>query len=148
MLGAVPVPVRTDAELASTLRLAVMRLSRRLRAERSDTSLSLNQLAVLGTLDRHGALTPGELAGHERVQPPSMTRILAALEEKGLVRRTAHPADRRQVLVTATDAARHMLREDRRRRDAWLARRLVELAPAERAVLREAALVLERLGRT
>ncbi|MCW2613476.1 MAG: transcriptional regulator, MarR family, partial [Frankiales bacterium] len=67
-------PTRTDPELASSLRLAVMRLARRMRAERADTSLTLSQLAALATLERHGAMTPRELAAAERVQPPSMTR--------------------------------------------------------------------------
>ncbi|MDP9395138.1 MAG: MarR family transcriptional regulator [Actinomycetota bacterium] len=134
------------AQLSSELRISVMRLARRLRAERADTSLSLNQLATLVTLDRHGALTPNELAGHEKVQPPSMTRILTALEERGLVARAPHPTDGRQRLVSLTDEARTMLREDRRRRDAWLACRLAELTPEERAVLHRAAPILERLA--
>ena len=134
------------AELSGGLRVAVLRLARRLRSERADNDLTLTQLATLGTLERHGPLTPGELAAHEGVRPPSMTRVLAGLEERALVVRTPHPTDRRQVLVALGDAARILLREDRRRRDAWLARRLAELGPDERAALRAAVPVLQRLA--
>ncbi len=134
------------SQLSSELRNSVMRLARRLRAERADSSLTLNQLATLATLDRHGPLTPGALAAHERVQPPSMTRILGALEERGLVERARHASDGRQQVVSLTDEALRMLREDRRRRDAWLACRLAELTPDERAALYAAAPVLDRLA--
>jgi DNA-binding MarR family transcriptional regulator len=137
---------KSDLELASTLRMSVTRLARRLRGQRSDLTLTLTQLAALATLERHGAMTPGELADHEKVQPPSMTRVLAVLEERGLVDRTPHPTDRRQQLVTVTKDAKAMLRDDRKRRDAWLARRLAELLPEERDVLRAAAPLLERLA--
>ena len=100
------------AELASTLRVSVMRLGRRLRAERVVTDLSLTQMAALGTLDRHGPLTPRELAEHERVQPPSMTRVLAGLEERGLILRTPHETDGRQHLVSLTAEANALLKED------------------------------------
>lgn len=133
------------AELASVLRVSVMRLSRRLRAERLDEGLTLTQMATLGTLERHGPLTPRELAGHEKVQPPSMTRILAGLEERGLIARTPHATDGRQHLVSLTADARALIREDRRRREAWLARRLAELTPDERDILRRAAPVIDRL---
>jgi DNA-binding MarR family transcriptional regulator len=137
---------RTDPALASALRLAVMRLARRMRAERADTSLTLSQLAALATLERSGPLTPRELAAAERVQPPSMTRLAASLEAGGLVTRTAHPSDGRQVLLAASPAGTALLREDRRRRDAWLAQRLAELAPEDRDVLCRAAAVLDRLA--
>jgi DNA-binding MarR family transcriptional regulator len=135
------------AELASTLRVSVMRLGRRLRAERVVTDLSLTQMSALGTLDRHGPLTPRELAAHEKVQPPSMTRVLAGLEERGLILRTPHETDGRQHLVSLTADAKALLKEDRRRRDAWLAQRLAELTQEERDVLRAAAPVIERLTR-
>lgn len=134
------------AELSSALRIAVMRVARRLRAERTDTSLSVSQIAALGSLSRHGPLTPGELADHEKVQPPSMTRTVAALVDRGLISRTSHPTDRRQVLLDVTREAEAMLLADRRRRDAWLSKRLAELTPADRETLRAAANVLERLA--
>ena len=138
---------RTDAGLASQLRLSVMRLRRRLANERHpDNELSLNAMAVLGSLLRHGELTVGELAGHERVQPPSMTRTITCLEEAGLVVRRRHDTDGRQVVVALTDAGKGTVLADRRRRDAWLAQRLRDLTPHERAVLREAAPILERLS--
>jgi DNA-binding MarR family transcriptional regulator len=138
---------RTDAGLASQLRLSVMRLRRRLVTERDpDNELSLNTMAVLGSLHRHGALTVGELATLERVQPPSMTRTVTCLEELGHVSRRKHETDGRQVVVELTDTGRETVLADRRRRDAWLARRLTELTPHERAVLREAAPILERLS--
>jgi DNA-binding MarR family transcriptional regulator len=142
------VTAATDAELASRLRLSVMRLARRMRAERADTSLSLSQLAALATLERHGPLTPGELAAQERVQPPSMTRVVASLQDAGLVRRRPHPTDGRQVLLEVEPSAVTLLREDRRRREAWLARRLRELDDDDRAVLLRAAEVLDRLAGT
>jgi DNA-binding MarR family transcriptional regulator len=139
-------PPATDTALASALRLAVMRLARRMRSERADTALTLTQLATLATLERHGPLTPRELAAAERVTPPSMTRIAASLESAGLATRTDHPSDGRQVLLAASPAGVALLREDRRRRDAWLSQRLRELDPADRDVLRRAAEVLDRLA--
>ena len=137
--------IDATTELASMLRLAVMRLSRRLRAERADHSLTLTQIATLSTLDQHGPLTPRELADHERVQPPSMTRVLSTLESLGLVDRTPHPTDGRQHLMAPTAKGAALLAEDRRRREAWLARRLAELSPTERATLRASADILQRL---
>jgi len=138
-------PLASSA-LASSLRLAVMRLARRLRSERADTGLTLTQLATLATLERLGPTTPGSLATHEKVRPPSMTRVLAGLESAGLVVRTPHASDGRQVVVTVTPSGRELLRADRRRREAWLSRRLAELTPAERATLSEAATILDRLA--
>lgn len=139
-------PVGTDPALASALRLAVMRLARRMRAERPQSALTLTQLSALATLDRHGPVTPRELAAAERVTPPSMTRVVAALEAAGLASRTDHPSDGRQVLLEATAEGRSLLREDRRRREAWLAQRLRELDPDERDVLARAAQILDRLA--
>ena len=141
--------VRTDSGLSSALRISVMRLARRLRAERDASyDLSLNQLSVLGVLERHGALTVGQLAAHERVQPPSMTRTVGCLVDRGLVEREPHPTDGRQVVVVLSDAGRRLVLEDRRRRDAWLSQRLRELAPQEREALRQAAPILERLAQS
>jgi DNA-binding MarR family transcriptional regulator len=137
---------RTDLALASALRMSVTRLGRRLRGQRLDSGLTLTQTAALSSLDRHGAMTPGELAAHEKVQPPSLTRTLAGLEAKGLVLRSPHPTDRRQQIVAPTPEGRSLLREDRRRREAWLAQQLRNLTPEERDVLRAALPVLEKLG--
>jgi len=141
-----PTAARTDSELASVLRMSLMRLARRLRANRLDSGLTLTQLAALATLDRHGAMSPGDLAEHERVRPPSITRVLAVLESQGLTTRTQHPTDGRQQIVTLTEHGRALLIEDRAQREAWLARQLTALTPDERALLRAAAPVLERLG--
>jgi DNA-binding MarR family transcriptional regulator len=137
---------RSDAALASSLRNSVMRLSRRLRIERASTDLSLNQLAVLGTLSRRGPMSVGELAAAERVQPPSMTRTVNCLFEEELVRREPHPTDRRQVVVHLSEQGQAVLDEDRRRRDVWLARRLTGLTADERRMLRQVAPLLERLA--
>jgi DNA-binding MarR family transcriptional regulator len=135
-----------DRAAVNSLRSAVMRLSRRLRHQRVDESLSPTEMSVLGTLARCGSATPGELARKEYVQPPSMTRIVAMLEAKGLVRRDPHPDDRRQVVVRQTEQAEAMLIESRRKRNAWLAQLTERLTDEERAVLREAAPVLEKLA--
>jgi DNA-binding MarR family transcriptional regulator len=139
--------MQNDAALASELRTSLTRLSRRLRQMRPETSLSLGQMAALGTLDRHGPLTPGDLAAHERVQPPSMTRMVNALEQAGYVSRTPHPSDGRQVVVALTEAGTRVLKEDRRQREAWLAQRLRDLTAQERELLHEAAEIIDRLGR-
>lgn len=138
---------RTNAGLASELRLSVMRLRRRLANERHpDNELSIGQMAVLGALFRHGDQTVGELARAERVQPPSMTRTVNCLEESGHVVRRPHPTDGRQVVVQLSDAGRATVAADRIRRDAWLARQLTSLTAAERDTLRAAAPILERLS--
>lgn len=135
-----------DRAAISELRGAVMRLSRRLRHQRVDESLSPTEMAVLATLARCGSATPGELARKEHVQPPSMTRIVAMLEAKGLVHREPHPDDRRQVVVSRTEQADAMLAESRDKRNAWLAQLAEGLTDEERAVLRQAAPVLEKLA--
>jgi DNA-binding MarR family transcriptional regulator len=147
-----PQQTRSDAGLATALRISVSRLARRLRAERLtkglEPGLSDTQLAALAALERHSAMTPGELAEHEKVQPPSMTRVITALEELGLVIRAPHQSDRRQVVLTVTDQGREVVQQTRRLREAWLARRLRELTPAERATLRAAAPILEKLSQS
>jgi DNA-binding MarR family transcriptional regulator len=138
---------RTDTGLASALRISVARLSRRLRNQRDpQNELSVGQLSVLGALFRNGACSVGELAAQERVQPPSMTRTVNCLVEGGYVVRQPHPTDGRQVVVALSETGSKTLAKDRQRRDAWLALRLRELTPEERAVLRQAAPILERLA--
>src|SRR6478672_1753300 len=132
------------AALAHDLRLAVMRLSRRLRNPRVNTSVTLTHLAALSTLKRHGPMSPGELAAHERVQPPSMTRVVVALEGKGLVTRTPHPTDGRQVIIDLTPAAEALLSDEARAREAWLTGQLQQLPREEREVLRDAAVIMDK----
>ncbi len=142
---------RTDSGLASSLRVSVSRLSRRLRAESTpgpgSPAVSIGGISVLGHLFREGERTLGQLAAAERVQPPSMTRTVNCLEQDGLVERTPHPTDGRQVVVRLSDAGRALVLAERRRRDLWLAKRLAELTPDERTLLRQAAPILDRLSK-
>lgn len=139
--------LRSDAGLASVLRVSLARLTRRLRRQAAAHSLTPTQFATLAAVERHSAITPGELAELEKVQPPSMTRVIAMLEERGLVARSPHPTDRRQVSVSVTDSGLALLKEERRLKEAWLTKRLKELTPEERAVLRQAAPILEKLSK-
>ena len=123
-----------------------MRLSRRLRTQRVHTTVTLTHLAALSTLRRHGPMSPGELAAHERVQPPSMTRVVVALEGMGLVSRAPHPTDGRQVVLSLTPAAETLLADEARAREAWLSGQLQQLTPTERDVLREAAVLMDKLA--
>ena len=134
------------AHLASAFRIAVMRLSRRLRSERSDETLGLSQLSALSTLMRSGPLSPTALAELERIQPPSMTRVITALEERGLVERAPHPSDRRQSVIAITEPGRSIVLEDRRRRAAWLARRFETLSPDEQLKIAAVLPIIERIG--
>jgi DNA-binding MarR family transcriptional regulator len=138
---------RTDSGLASSLRVSIARLNRRLRNEHDEVpGISPGWAAVLGLLNREGERTIGQLAAAERVQPPSMTRSVSCMEKEGLVQRRPHATDGRQVVITLSDRGRELLLADRRRRDAWLARRLRELTSAERSLLRQAAPILEKLS--
>jgi DNA-binding MarR family transcriptional regulator len=136
------------------MRISVSRLARRLRVEQRltvggpDPALSDIQLAALAALERNEAMTPGELAEYEKVQPPSMTRVIAVLEERSLVRRSPHPTDRRQVILTVTDEGRSLVDRVRRRKEAWLAQRMQELSAEEVTILRAAAPILEKLSQS
>ncbi len=134
----------TEAELASRLRLSVTRLARRLRTALPG-ELSPSQLATLSTVERQGPLTLGELSSAERVKPPTMTKIVACLEEQGLVSRTVDRSDRRVARVEATPAGLRFIEDSRQQKDAYLAERLHELGPDDRAALERAAEVLERI---
>lgn len=133
--------------LAATLRGAITMVSRRMRATRPVGELTPGQFSALGSLDLAGAMTPRELADAERVRPPTITKIVAKLEAGGFVQRTPHPTDRRQVILAPTEQGREVLRQARRAREAWLAQRLAELTPDERATLRQAAEILDRIAR-
>ncbi len=140
-------PTRTTiAELAALLRPSLLRVTRVIRNQRVDMSITLTQLSAMGTLHKRGPMSAGELASCERVQPPSMTKVLAMLEERGLVRRDPHPGDRRQAIIAITDAGVALLESERRSRDAWLSQRLVQLSSDERALLRSVVPVLDKLA--
>src|SRR3954463_15494840 len=133
-----------DTDLAGRLRLAVTRTARRLRQE-AGTDLSPSLTAALATIERHGPLTPSGLADLERGQRPRATRMVAKLEERGLVLRTTDPADGRVSLVAASPTGRSLLKSVPRRKNAYLARRLHDLPEDELADLERAAAILERL---
>ncbi|NIH78329.1 DNA-binding MarR family transcriptional regulator [Amycolatopsis viridis] len=135
-----------EPALASRLRLAVVRLNRKLRAQRTGENVSLTQLAALSTLHKCGPLTPGKLAAKEGVQPPSMTRVIAALEDFGFVERSPHPTDGRQSIVALTERGRAFVGETILVREAWLDRKLTELSGEEREVLARAAEIIDRMA--
>jgi len=135
----------TDA-LDDDLRIAILRLSRRMRLERASADVTDGQLSVLLALWKEGAQTLSSLSEYERVTPPSMNRTVNALVEAGLVSRTTAPEDGRKVLIQATDAGLEVASETKRRRVAWFATRLAELDAGERAVLDAAAPILRTLA--
>ena len=132
----------TSVDLAPRLRMAIARSARRLRQE-AGTDLSPSLSAALATVDRFGPLTPTELAARERVQRPTITRVICRLEEAGLVTRAADPADGRSALITVSPAGLALLAEVRTRKDAFLSERLDALDPQDRATLERAAALLE-----
>ena len=134
------------AELSAALRPSLLRLTRILRNQRVDMSVTLTQLSAMGTLRKKGAMSAGDLAACERVQPPSMTKVLASLEDKGLVTREAHPTDKRQAIIVLTQTGVDLLDSERRQRDAWLSKRVDRLTPDERDALREVIPVLDKLA--
>jgi DNA-binding MarR family transcriptional regulator len=137
----------STAQLAVLLRDAVTRVNRRMRQTRPVGDLTHSQISALQSLDLGGALTPRELAEAERVQPPTLTRIVSRLEELGLVGRTPHPSDGRQVILALSPAGRELLEGYRRTRDEWLAQRLSELSAEERDTVARAAEILSRIAR-
>lgn len=144
--GACRQPAGADlGEIAVDLRLACMRISRRVRFESGDDQLPPHQFSVLARLDR-GESTPGELAAAEKVSAPSMTRTVAALVDAGLVERSGSAQDRRQVVVRLTPAGRDLLGHVRARRDLWMATRLADLSVDELAVLERAVPILGRVA--
>ncbi len=132
------------AALAARLRLGVTRLARRLRQE-AEAGITPSMLAALSSVERQGPLTMGDLCGAEQVQPPTMTRIVAALVEAGLVAREADPDDGRVTWVRVTTEGRRLLERSRQRKEAFLAQALASLDPRELETLGDAAAVLERL---
>lgn len=126
--------------------MSLLKVARRLRQEKSDAELSDAQFSALALLDRRGPLSPRELADLERVQPPSMTRTLAGLLERGLVDRAENPEDRRQAIVRLTEPGLVAVKETRRRRDAWLDQQLESLSESDQEVLHRAAETLRRIA--
>lgn len=132
---------------ASRLRMAIVRTSRRLRQEAAGAvgELTPTAAAALATVERHGPLTPSELAEIERVKRPTATRTLRVLGEAGLVERAPDPEDGRSALVSITATGRERLRRLRGRKNAYLARRMRDLPAEDLATLDRAAEVLERI---
>ena len=126
--------------------MAVLRLARRLRAERADDSLSDGQFAVLAILSVHGPHALGALAERERVTAPSMNRTVNCLEESGYLTRTPDEADRRKVNIALTDEGRAVVAETVRRRDSWLEQALADLTPAQRELLHDAAELMREVA--
>ncbi|TCO58148.1 MarR family winged helix-turn-helix transcriptional regulator [Actinocrispum wychmicini] len=135
-----------ERTLTSRLRLSVMRLNRRLRAQRTSSSVTLSQISALSSLHKCGPMSPGELAAREGVQPPSMTRVIGALEDMGYISKRAHPNDGRQVIVELTEKGLGYIEADISAREAWLDARLSELDDTERAILSRAAEIIERMA--
>ena len=136
----------TTYELSTDLRIASARLTRRIRTERTGGDLSDGQYSVLAYLVREGATTLGALSRFERVTPPSMNRTVNHLEAAGYLVRTPSADDKRKVLFVATDAGRELVSETRKRRDAWLDRRLAKLPPQTRALLAEATTIIREIA--
>jgi DNA-binding MarR family transcriptional regulator len=136
--------ISPPSDLPTRLRLGIARTARRLRQE-AGVDLSPSLTAALSTVATHGPLTPSELASRERVQRPTATRILTRLEEPGFVMRTPDPQDRRSSLVSITPDGQALLNELCTRKDAYLARRLRTLSVEDRATLRRATEILERM---
>ncbi len=134
-------------ELAKTLREAIQRLNRRIRQARPIGDLTFSQLSALTSLQLAGALTPRELADTERVQPPTMTKIVGKLEERGLVARTPHPTDGRQVILAPTEQGRAIYAQYEQARNQWLAVQLESLSPSERETLAHAAEIMQQVAR-
>jgi DNA-binding MarR family transcriptional regulator len=143
---ATPIPDTDLSDTASQLRNAIVRTSRALRQEAAgESGLSPTQTATLASIGRSGPVTPSELARIERVKRPTMTRTLACLEREGLIERTPDPADGRSSLVALNEAGRERLARLRRRKSAYLARRLRKLDPEEVETLARAAELLDRM---
>lgn len=138
-------PLTVDTHLASRLRLTVARLARLLRQQTTDQTVSVSMLSALASVERLGQVTLGELAAVERVQPPSMTRIVARLEELGLVAREVDTADRRVARARLTDEGARFLKRNRKLRNQFLAERMKSLTPDEMAAVEAALPVLEKL---
>jgi DNA-binding MarR family transcriptional regulator len=137
----------SPTQAAVLLREAITRMNRRLRQTRPIGDLTVAQVSALSNLDSAGALTPRELADLERVQPPTMTKIIARLDERGLISRTPHPSDGRQAILSPSAAGRRLIGEYRRMREEWLAQRLAGLSSDDLQTLQRAAEILNRIAK-
>jgi DNA-binding MarR family transcriptional regulator len=135
---------RTDEELAARLRLGVMRLARRLR-QQAEHGATPSMLSALSTIERLGPIALGRLAEVERVQPPTLTKIVGRLEAEGLVKRETDEIDHRVVHVRLTRRGRDLIQRARSRKDAFLAGRLARLSSTERAALEDAMGAIEHM---
>jgi DNA-binding MarR family transcriptional regulator len=138
-------PSEPVVSLAADLRVALVRSVRRIRAERANEETTDGEYSVLARLECDGPQTPRYLADHDHVQPPTMSRIINGLGQKGMITRGPHPEDGRQVLVDLTSSGRAEVRETRRRRNEWLAQQLEGLDAHERDVLARASEILRRV---
>jgi DNA-binding MarR family transcriptional regulator len=130
--------------MATDLRLACMRISRRIRFE-SSHDVAPHQFSVLCRLEE-APRTPGELAEIERVAKPSMTRTVGALVDRGLVLRQDDPLDGRSVILSLSEEGRRSVKAIRRKRDAWMASRVARLTPEEQDVLARATEILAKVA--
>jgi DNA-binding MarR family transcriptional regulator len=140
------VDIEERQEIAAETRRALVRLGRRMRAQRASDSLSLNKISVLSHLYHYGPSTPGEVTVAERQRPQSLTRVFAELERDDLIVRTPSERDRRESVLDLTDVGRAALVADAERRDAWLAEAITELTDTEAQLLRLAAGLMGRLA--
>jgi DNA-binding MarR family transcriptional regulator len=131
--------------LAGELSLAVVRLTRHLRGRRTDAQISLTQLSALATLFRDGEMTPGALAAKERVQPPSMTRVIASLSDLRLVERNPHPTDGRQIIVSLSANGRALIADEASAREAWMTEQLSSLTDEQLVVLTRAVGIMKQI---
>lgn len=136
-----------EEDPVALVRRAVQRLARRLRRERPRDGLSATKLSLLAQLMDQGPLTSGELARQGRTTPQALTRSIEALVECELVQRSRSTVDKRQQMLTITEAGLEMLGKDAAPRDAFLGRAMADLlTPAERQLLVVAAGLLFRLA--
>ena len=142
-----PLERRSAALVALRIRESITKVNRRLRQTRPLGDMTIAQISAMQSLESAGAMTPRELAEAERVQPPTITRIIARLEERGLIQRTPHPTDGRQVILAPSAAGRQLLADYQRVRDEWLAQRVAKLTADDRQTLERAADILTRIAK-
>jgi DNA-binding MarR family transcriptional regulator len=139
-------PGVTVPELATMLRPLLLRVTRNMRSQRVDSSITLAELSALHTVTKDGPMTTSDLAGREGVRPPTTTKVIAKLEHLGLLARRAHATDKRQWLLVATEAGKTLVEAENRSRTAWLSQRLSDLTPDERMLLLLAVPVLTKIA--